>query len=406
MLKNKKRKKRIIIITIVILLLLISLAIIFRQKDSENEDGNTMQNIEELSTIEEVLENFDCRYISEKELNEGDFEREIYVEFSRDLYTNGEDNKTFFKNICQVLAEVLDYENFKLIDEEKEIIIHVVNSKETQVVVAMIINGDINYFGNKNSENTLKNYEEFQVTNMQIQSSILNNLINSDWNTRQVNFGTKDGEENSYSIYEDEGIKIRSIARKVYNIVFTGNYTENIINNINTKTSREDIIKILGEPTFEEEYLDLYGYKGNDIYVFFANGEISAYRVEKEYKTDEIMDALENFQQEKSIKNFTNTITDIWNDYDLYERGENFVNLRYSLKGLQIAFNLTSNHGIIIYNNYNGELVDGITIEELANGTKDIPRYIFFELDKDLVFESEISRVGYEQAKGDIGEDF
>lgn len=406
MLKNKKRKKRIIIITIVILLLLISLAIIFRQKDNDNESENTIQNIEDFSSIEEALEMFDCRLIREKELNEEDFKLEIYLEFAKDLYTNGVDNKTYFKNICQVLAEVLDFENFKLIDEKKEIAIHVVNSKESQVVVAMIINGDINYFGNKNSENTLKNYEKFQVTNMQIQSSILNSLINSDWNTRQVNFGTKDNEENNYSIYEDEGIKIRSIARKVYNIIFTENYTENIINNINVKTRREDVIKILGEPTFEEEYLDLYGYKGNDIYVFFASDGVSVYRVEKEYETDEIMDALENFQREKSIKNFTNTITDIWNDYDLYERGENFVNLRYSLKGLQIAFNLTSNHGIIIYNNYNGELVDGITIEELANGTKDIPRYIFFELDKDLVFESEISRVGYEQAKGDIGEDF
>ena len=406
MLKNKKRKKRIIIITIVILLLLISLAIIFRQKDSDNESENTIQNTEGFSSIEEALEMFDCKLIREKELNEEDFKLEIYLEFAKDLYTNGVDNETYFKNICQVLAEVLDFENFKLIDEKKEIAIHVVNSKESQVVVAMIINGDINYFGNKNSENTLKNYEKFQVTNMQIQSSILNSLINSDWNTRQVNFGTKENEENNYSIYEDEGIKIRNIARKVYNIIFTENYTENIINNINVKTKREDVIKILGEPTFEEEYLDLYGYKGNDIYVFFASDGVSVYRVEKEYETDEIMDALENFQQEKSIKNFTNTITDIWNDYDLYERGENFVNLRYSLKGLQIAFNLTSNHGIIIYNNYNGELVDGITIEELANGTKDIPRYIFFELDKDLVFESEISRVGYEQAKGDIGEDF
>ena len=118
------------------------------------------------------------------------------------------------------------------------------------------------------------------------------------------------------------------------------------------------------------------------------------------------MNALKTFQQEKNIKNFTNTITDIWNDYDLYDRGENFVNLTYSLKGLQIAFNLTSNHGIIIYNNYNGELVDGITIEELANGTKEIPRYIYFELDKDLVFESEISRSDYEQAKGDIGSEY
>lgn len=406
MLKNKKRKKRIIIITIVILLLLISLAIIFRQKDSDNESENTIQNTEGFSSIEEALEMFDCRLIREKELNEEDFKLEIYLEFAKDLYTNGVDNETYFKNICQVLAEVLDYENFKLIDEGKEIAIHVVNSKDSEVLVAMFINGDSNYFGNQNSRNTLKNYKKTKITNMQIQSPILINLINSDWYTKQVNFGTKDNEENNYSIYEDEGIKIRNIARKVYNIIFTENYTENIINNINVRTSKDDVIKILGEPTFESDYLGLYGYKGNDIYVFFASDGISVYRIEKEYETDEIMNALKTFQQEKNIKNFTNTLTDIWNDYDLYDRGENFVNLTYSLKGLQIAFNLTSNHGIIIYNNYNGELVDGITIEELANGTKEIPRYIYFELDKDLVFESEISRSDYEQAKGDIGSEY
>ena len=72
MLKNKKRKKRIIIITIVILLLLISLAIIFRQKDSDNESENTIQNTEGFSSIEEALEMFDCRLIREKELNEED----------------------------------------------------------------------------------------------------------------------------------------------------------------------------------------------------------------------------------------------------------------------------------------------------------------------------------------------
>ena len=223
MLKNKKRKKRIIIITIVILLLLISLAIIFRQKDSDNESENTIQNTEGFSSIEEALEMFDCKLIREKELNEEDFKLEIYLEFAKDLYTNGVDNETYFKNICQVLAEVLDFENFKLIDEKKEIAIHVVNSKDSEVLVAMFINGDSNYFGNQNSRNTLKNYKRTKITNMQIQSPILINLINSDWYTKQVNFGTKDNEENNYSIYEDERIKIRSIARKVYNIIFTEN---------------------------------------------------------------------------------------------------------------------------------------------------------------------------------------
>ena len=99
MLKNKKRKKRIIIITIVILLLLISLAIIFRQKDSDNESENTIQNTEGFSSIEEALEMFDCKLIREKELNEEDFKLEIYLEFAKDLYTNGVDNETYFKII-------------------------------------------------------------------------------------------------------------------------------------------------------------------------------------------------------------------------------------------------------------------------------------------------------------------
>ena len=63
------------------------------------------------------------------------------------------------------------------------------------------------------------------------------------------------------------------------------NYKPNIVNNIGTQNTKQEIINILGDPTFEDDKYDFIGYKGNDIYLFYNNqNEISIYKVEKEEK--------------------------------------------------------------------------------------------------------------------------
>ena len=45
--------------------------------------------------------------------------------------------------------------------------------------------------------------------------------------------------------------------------------------------TNEEIIRKIGEPTFSYSNNKLIGYKSNDFYAFFCNGEISIYEVAK-----------------------------------------------------------------------------------------------------------------------------
>ena len=144
-------------------------------------------------------------------------------------------------------------------------------------------------------------------------------------------------------------------------------------------TSFNEIINILGTPTFGNEQDIVIGYKGKDIYVFFSKDEISVYRVEKSYDFKEFEDLISRFNENKNVKTFVSGATDIWPDYDLYTYDSDYVNLQYSLKGIKIQFNITKNHGVIIYNNYIG------TKENTLKNT-------YFKLDEDLVYEAEITR--------------
>ena len=99
---------------------------------------------------------------------------------------------------------------------------------------------------------------------------VLNYLIENDWTT-DANFGTRETIFKNYNICFDEGISYRKIGSKIYNVIFTENYLEPVINNIRVGVSLEDVKQSLGKPAFEDKELQIIGYKGKDIYVFFTN---------------------------------------------------------------------------------------------------------------------------------------
>jgi hypothetical protein len=173
-------------------------------------------------------------------------------------------------------------------------------------------------------------------------------------------------------VYEDTGIMVRNVYQKIFNIVFTENYSGNVINGINALSTTEDIISALGEPTYGTSEYGVFGYKGEKIYVFFSTAysslQISVYRVE-DYEKEDFAKLIENYNEEQNVKKFVSSVTDIWRDYSSYEYDTNYVNLQYALKGVAIQFNVTKDHGIIIYENYNGQIAEGKTLEDLKQGS-------------------------------------
>ena len=58
-----------------------------------------------------------------------------------------------------------------------------------------------------------------KIVELDIQSPELQKLIYENWNIRKANFGTEDSSCDEYDIYFDEGIKVRTVAGKAFNIV-------------------------------------------------------------------------------------------------------------------------------------------------------------------------------------------
>ena len=306
------------------------------------------------------------------------------------MWIEDKSNEAYFSAIIMYLTPKLKYQNYKMIDSERELEISVVANKENKTIDAVYINGILNYFQKEGTKKVasheIKTIEEIS---MSIQAKEINQLINNDWEVGKAAFGTVESRFENYDIYFDEGIEVKTIDSKVYNIIFTEKYKGTIVNGLKVNDEKGRIEKALGKPSFENS--DLIGYKGDKIYVFFSKNEVSIYKVENDYKDEEFLKILKEFNETKNAVNFVETLTSLWTDYDEYTYDKMQVLLKYTLKGIEIKFNITGENGLIIYNNYKGPLAEGITLQNLNKDN--LPEHVYLHTNIDLVFYKEEERV-------------
>ena len=241
------------------------------------------------------------------------------------------------------------------------------------------------------------NYEKEKVPEMKIEAKEINELITNGWKAGTVSFGTLESRFEDYDIYFDEGIEVKTLGAKVYNIIFTEKYAGNIINGFKVNDTKEKIQFSLGEPTFEDE--NVIGYKGDKIYVFFSQNEVSVYRVEDDYQTEKFLEIVNELYETKNANTFISKLTNLWPDYDEFMHTEKSATLKYSLKGLTFKVNSDRENGLGIYKNYGGYLAKGITLDNLTEDN--MPKYMYLHLDTDLVFEKEKLRKESEEVQID-----
>ena len=378
---DKKKKNIILLICVIVLFVAI---LILRNALTNNENKNKEYNtLNDFTTPKEVIEYMGGKYIKEKKSTDENFYLDIYADLKVNTYTNEVSNEEHYRQLVRIMANTLAFKNFRIIDEFKNILISVICNEEDSSISRTYINGDDNYFANQDSKINLEKMQDVKITKFKIEAPELIQLINNNWDKNIIN--TNGAEELDNYLYLDNGISIRNVYKQVFNIIFKNNYKNNILNEINTSTSMEEVIEILGEPTFGSIEGGLIGYKGNQIYAFFTGYEVSIYRVENDEENN-LINILRNFNDSGDVKKFVSAITDMWKDYDLYEYDSNFVDLIYSLKGVKIQFNITSSHGLIVGNNYIGNL------DELVNLKEELGiQEIYFD-NTDFVYEAEISR--------------
>ena len=384
--KNKKIIKYLKIAGIVIVALIIVYFLIqsilraYRTTITpDSSNSNLHYDLNEYDSLEELLSAYGCVYISE--VSTSDLLK-ITVKFDRDLYTDETSNENYFLAIINVVAEYENYKNFELIDESRNI--DIVVTCENSSIVQIQINGDENYYLNQDSLiNSRK--ESAKVTDFSIDSSELTLLINNGWNPSNLNLGTKDSSCNGYEIYFDEGFKYKISGRTVYNLVFTDKYTNSIVSGLNASSTAEEIEETLGEPTFSYNST-LYGYIGENNYVFFdfTNKQVSIYPVVALENENEFIELINQMNEDSDIRQFSMDLISLWTDYDIYDYDSNYVDLQYTLRGIELTISSRSlKNGIYIYQNYRGDINSISSIDNV---------YI---QDTDLVFEEEKERSLY-----------
>lgn len=378
---NKKNYSKILIVLfVVIFILLLCQLLLTILAKKENKKELTYSN---LQTVKDVIEYHESTYISEQESSESDFYLDIFLKFKVLPYDeNDNSNEEYYNTLLEDVAKIIKYKSFKMIDKENDINVKVIC--ENNKIVSIIINDIEDYFIYMDSQISMKEYSEIKTTDFSISSDILQLCIDNDW-SKDIAFGTRESIFDEYYIYFEEGLKVKVIQDKVYNIIFDKNYKGNVVNNLFPGIDLKNVEIELGKPTFKDTDLNFIGYKGKNIYVFFTNDSISVYRI-PDIDTDDFFELANDFIEEKiDFLEFMNQLTYIWPDYSEYEYSSKSVFISYPLKGIEIKLNYDDTNGILVYNNIKSSLSK---IQKYLENTNFVSR-----LKIDSVFEAEKRRV-------------
>lgn len=401
--KNKNLYKAIKITLIVLLIILIILAFLVGKNIIKEKNTPIYSTIESMPNIETLINQMYGKFIKMEDSKNEKYFKDIYVKLKYDLYENEQPKKDFYNSLITATAQMMKYENYRIIDENKNIELKVVCDTENQALIGAYINEDTNFYGHFESQKALANYKKTETTKFNIESVEINTLLQNNWDKDKLNIGKAENKVDKYIQYAEYGINIYEIDEKVFNLLFDTTYTTPIVNGIKVGDSLEDVVKKLGTPTFgsiEDEYI---GYKGEKLYIFFNKYDISIYPVEN--NSSNLSSLIEQYEKDGSIKKMVSNATDIWENYEEYYYDEYTVNLTYPLAGIKFQFGVTENHGIIIYNNYEGKIFNNYTQEELQKleNEIEIPSYVYFVQD-DSVNEYERDRYNHLKANGEDGD--
>ncbi len=387
------KKKRILIILAVIIILI---AIIFIVRSIINAN-KPKETIDDFSSVKELIEYDGHEYLGMKNSEEEGFEKDIYIKFSKPpINDDGTTNEGLYEVVINHVARKMKGQNFRLIDADKNIVIKI-QYNENEEINLYTINDDAKYWEHIKTYYQIDEYEGEKVSSFTITSSLLANIINNNWIYNNINLGNRESTEGDYEIYENGDYKVRKIGQKIYNIVFTKNYQQEIINGISTSTDIETVENILGEPTYKDDNYDIIGYKCEYFYIFLNGKEISIYHPDEYNEEDskEFGTLVTELNKTGDIDTFFNKLTDLYPDYGYYSSNNNYVDIVYPLRGFSVKMGYPSGNGIVLYSNFQGWITEDLKIEDLIDEKK-LPANVYTRLDRNLILEAEAERISNE----------
>lgn len=353
-----------------------------------------INNSKQADEIREVAQKLECKYINIASSYESGFEKDVFLEipYLPVESSKGENNQYYYEKLITAITSKMNKINYRIIDENKNLIIRIRYDGEKS---SYTINGDNNYYQTQKAK--LLKSESEKTINLSVKSNELNTIIDSDWIRKRAvkSLGTLESTCNSYDYYYDEGYKIKTVNLDIFNVIFTEKYVDEVFDGIKTGMENTKIKEILGNPQYENEDANfLIGYKTDNFYVFFSEGEISIYRIEEfdEEKNKQFAQLVTAFTQNGDYRELTQKVTEIYPDYVEYERDNN-IKLAYPQRGFSIEYN-KNNKGITIFKNYKGKITNELSIDNIE-GDKRLPKVIYIE-GEDYIFKTELDRASKE----------
>lgn len=376
---SKKEKLMLIGVAVVVLLVIILIATSFTKKvkDEKQQAANSSDLSRQLTSVEELIEYLESSFVSMSESSVNGYDLDINLVFKYHLYEDDKSKESYFTNMYEKIAILTQFKSFRLIDSSKGITIEVKGSGEG--ISEVRINGEIDYFKKENSRKSIDNELNVETKKLEINSQILQSLINNNWVMSNVDVGTQESSFYKYQIYFDEGYDIRVIRGKVFNLVFNTRYKDKVIENFKVGDDLEKIEATLGESIKD---IGILGYKTKDFYIFFLENEISIYPTYK-YDYTDFENLVKEYDEKKDKNEFLDKLTDIWPDYDKYTFEGNNVEIIYANRGVRVNFASRNEDGIEIYENYAGDLK-----EEKTDYTD-----LFYKLNENLFLVEESTRI-------------
>ena len=375
--------KKIISIVFILLLIILCISTYILIKLKENDNNSVeAEIIAEPKTVEEVLESYNTKYISEEN-------NIIYVVFNKDLFNeNGESNEKYFTDIIDDLKPFYKKESFSLIDEEKDINIDVQYDTTSEKYIIKINNKE-DFYETVNGESYTKvdTSRIVEDSEIRIDNSYLETLLMRSMYFSEIEDELGDGTplENGYTSYFDGIIKIRNVPTgAVRNIIFSDEYDGNITTKLRADMSLDEVYNINPDNSFGSVSDGYLGYKEADYYLFFYDDEVSVYSYAYRYN-DIFEEALEKYLDDKNLEEFVNKLVKAWKAYDYYEYNPETQDayILYSNRGIEINIKNNNPEGITLYSNY---YFTDVTRKYVKDGL------ITFKYNEDLIDKTEKQR--------------
>lgn len=381
--KNDKTVKIIILLSVVVVLAIILCILhIIKTLSSNNlisiPNPHMEQQIKEETnnfTIEEILENYGCKVISYS--IEGDENKyyKIYLKFKYPLYYANESKEDYFVELVEILDKRVN-RPLKLIDEDRNIEIYYDSSNGI-----FEINGIEDFFEN-NSYLEVKNHIPTKPIQAFRSSVELNKIISNSWSRNKLKIEQEPNEIDDEWIYYD-GYKLNYSDININYIIFTEDYKEAVLEEIEVGENFTEIKEKLGNPTYTNSN-KMIGYKTSDGYAFFYEDCIVLYPC-IDYSNIKFEELVTSYYYGEYEGYRTNFVLDIKNDYKDFksELTEDGVKLFSPSRGIELFLEDDGKMDITIYNNYN----ICSSISKLAETNR-----VDLKLDTDAIYLYEIER--------------